>query len=196
MSWYAADKMYHFIYCLPIGLSVVLLALTLYLWAAARTRLCGGGKRRIWQTACALLLLVWIFGTVQTTLLSRTETERELLLRPLSHLSAVLLHGGERELLRADWMNLLLFVPCGLALPELLPQHWGRWRILLTAAAALLLSMGIEWMQYTCRLGAAETDDVLFNTLGALTGMLQQCDFSLLRSCRGKAQTGTEQAEN
>ena len=113
MSWYAADKMYRLIYCLPIGLSVVLLVLLLYLWAAARTRLCGGGKRRIWQTA-----------------------------------------------------------------------------------AALLLSMGIEWTQYTCRLGAAETDDVLFNTLGALTGMLQGCDFGFLRSCRGKAQTGAERAEN
>ncbi|MBO9192443.1 MAG: VanZ family protein, partial [Escherichia coli] len=72
-----------------------------------------------------------------------------------------------RELL----MNIFLFFPFGLTLSNALPQNWGRWRrIGLTVITGLLLSAGIEYIQYRFALGVAETDDVICNTIGAFIG--------------------------
>lgn len=68
-------------------------------------------------------------------------------------------------------MNIFLFFPFGLTLSNALPQSWGRWqRIGLTVITGLLLSAGIEYIQYRFALGVAETDDVICNTIGAFIG--------------------------
>ncbi len=69
------------------------------------------------------------------------------------------------------WMNILLFVPLGIFLPELFPaQRRTRSKVVLTVGFAMLLSLGIELAQWHWQLGQAETDDVIANTLGALLG--------------------------
>ena len=51
-----------------------------------------------------------------------------------------------------------------------LPRKWHRWlRIALTALTSCVLSAGIEYAQYRFALGMAETDDVICNTLGAVS---------------------------
>lgn len=70
-------------------------------------------------------------------------------------------------------MNVLLFVPLGMLLPELFPADCPlSRRLLVTGLTSLALSTGIELMQWCRTLGTAETDDVLANTLGALLGVL------------------------
>ena len=80
-------------------------------------------------------------------------------------------HGGDRELLRTLWMNILLFVPGGLLLSALWPDSWHK-KAVLTIVLLSALSVGIERTQFHYALGLAETDDVLCNTLGAALGGL------------------------
>ena len=64
--------------------------------------------------------------------------------------------------------NILLFIPFGLMLPFCLKCHPVRTTIL----AAAGFSMMIELIQFAFGLGLCETDDVIFNTLGAAFGTL------------------------
>ena len=63
---------------------------------------------------------------------------------------------------------ILLFTPFGLTLPFCLKRHPVRTTIL----AAAGFSMMIELVQFVFGLGLCETDDVIFNTLGAAFGTL------------------------
>lgn len=164
--------MLHDIYCLPIGATIGYLLLFGAAWTALGGRLCARGDRmyRRWRMGCAAVLAVWLCAVLYSTLLDRTAGSYAVHPAPLSQLRAVL-RGDNPEILRSWWMNVLLFVPCGMALPELLPRTWSRKRRVLTAVlAALLLSAGVELAQWRWQLGQAETDDGLANVLGGLLG--------------------------
>lgn len=64
--------------------------------------------------------------------------------------------------------NILLFIPFGLTLPFCIRRYPVRRTIL----AAFGFSVLIELSQYVFALGLCETDDVIFNTLGAAFGTL------------------------
>ena len=77
------------------------------------------------------------------------------------------------ELLRSNFMNVALFFPAGLAACELLPKGWRcRKKLFFIGVLFLFLSAGIEFCQFCFALGQAETDDVIHNVLGAITGAL------------------------
>ena len=71
---------------------------------------------------------------------------------------------GQSEKLRESFMNLVLFYPLGL----LLGSVAERKRIF---GIGFFLSFGIEMAQFIWKLGYAETDDVLHNTLGVVIGV-------------------------
>jgi len=66
-------------------------------------------------------------------------------------------------------LNVLLFVPFGFIIPCLSKKlaHW--WAAI---PLGLLFSMCIEFTQYSAKLGTADVDDVINNTLGAAIGWL------------------------
>ena len=102
------------------------------------------------------------------TIMGRTTGERTLVLKPFASLAAA---RSQSEAYRELLMNIFLFFPFGLTLSNALPQSWGRCRrIGLTVITGLLLSVGIEYIQYRFALGVAETDDVICNTIGAFIG--------------------------
>jgi glycopeptide antibiotics resistance protein len=81
------------------------------------------------------------------------------------------LNGGDDEILRSNFMNVVLFYPAGLLFCSLLPQQWYKWcKVLLTVVVFCALSCGIEYMQYAFSLGHVEIDDVIHNAFGALLG--------------------------
>lgn len=87
------------------------------------------------------------------------------------HSYRAVLDGGNRELFRSNFMNVVLFYPAGLLACELLPKDWRRaQKLILTVVPFALISAGIEVCQYRFALGQAEVDDVIHNTLGALIG--------------------------
>ena len=115
----------------------------------------------VWFCAAVIAILC-------ATILNRTPGNYELILTPFAALSAA---RQQPELYREMLMNIFLFFPLGLTLSNALPQKWHRWgRIILTTLVGCALSAGIEYAQYRCALGLAETDDVICNTLGAFLG--------------------------
>ncbi len=67
-------------------------------------------------------------------------------------------------------MNAVLFMPIGMTTPYLLSNHYKKRNILITVLSACMLSIVIEFTQYYFSIGRCETDDVIFNTLGAFIG--------------------------
>ena len=136
----------------------------LLLWPVLCQRV--GERRRVLLNtalACAAVFII-----LYATILTRTPGVSEAILTPFASLTAARV---QPELYREMLMNVFLFFPLGLTLSNALPQKWHRWlRIALTTLIGCILSAGIEYAQYRCALGLAETDDVICNTLGVFTG--------------------------
>lgn len=115
-----------------------------------------------------VLFCAAVIAILYATILNRTPGNYELILTPFAALSAA---RQQPELYREMLMNVFLFFPLGLTLSNALPRKWHRWlRIILTTLVGCALSAGIEYAQYRCALGLAETDDMICNTLGAFIG--------------------------
>ena len=132
----------------------------------------------------ALRRSIWVDGTFPELLrLLFSGRPAEVLYR---------IHILQTWSLRGLALNILLFIPMGIFLPALLPPLRGRnkrtrkadkktrfirtrvragfpWRAFLVC---LLLSLVLEIVQYTTRLGAFDADDLLCNAIGALIGCI------------------------
>lgn len=82
-------------------------------------------------------------------------------------------------------LNILLFVPFGMMLPVL----FLRLPRILVVPLGLLGSVCIEGVQYLTRLGMADVDDLINNTIGALLGLILYLLF--IRSA-GKSRKDTD----
>lgn len=166
------SAIFHRIYCLDIPDAIFLAAL-----ATVCFRLLGRkfASCRWWKWVLAAGLLFWLTAVLYQTLGGRQAgTERAFQLPFQSY--AEVLSGGRRELLRSNFMNALLFFPAGLLGWELLPRTISPLKkVLWVTAAALLLSLSIECLQYFRMLGLAESDDVIHNTLGTALAAATCC---------------------
>lgn len=155
--------LYIWVYIRPIWQVVAALAAVILLWIYLDRK-----QPRYWRTGNVLLFLLTLAGILFITVLSRESGETEWHLLPFHALKQARI---QPELYREMLMNVFLFIPFGLTLFHAQSAERRRgMRVLVTAAAALLLSIGIEWVQYCGTLGVAETDDVLCNLIGALIG--------------------------
>lgn len=154
--------MLHFIYIQPPLRIIFLMAAVLVLWGCFAAKF---HMTRRWHRGSLSLSILMAIAILYTTILSRSEGNTGLVLTPFAALAAA---RQEPELYRAMLMNVFLFFPLGLTLPNALPRKWHRWlRIAITTLTGCALSAGIEYTQYRFALGMAETDDVICNTLGA-----------------------------
>lgn len=157
-------NMLHYIYSRSFISVITFMALALAAWGAMSVRV---GARR-WRWGNLVLVLLITAAILYATLFSRAEGGTGLILTPFASLTAARI---QPELYREMLMNVFLFFPLGLTLSNALPRKWHRWlRIILTTLIGCILSAGIEYAQYRCALGLAETDDVICNTLGAFLG--------------------------
>lgn len=153
----------------------------LLLWPMLCQRV-GERRRVLFNTALACAA---VFIILYATILNRTPGNYELILAPFASLTAARV---QPELYRAMLMNIFLFFPLGLTLSNALPQKWHRWlRIALTTLIGCILSAGIEYAQYRCALGLAETDDVICNTLGAFLGAVSLLAAHAIEKSRERA---------
>ena len=118
-----------------------------------------------WKRVNLFLLCAVIGFILWRTVGNRTAGKREISLIPFYSFVAA---RTTPERYRSLVANILLFIPCGLTLPFCLKRHPVRTTIL----AAAGFSMMIELVQFVFGLGLCETDDVIFNTLGAAFGTL------------------------
>ena len=158
-------------YCLSMTDAVLLIIVVSAVYLILRQWL---ENKRFWRSAIALLFLAWLAVIAVVTLTDRTPglipTEPELI--PFHSYRSVIA-GKNKEILRSNFMNVILFYPAGLFACELLPKSWSRAkRVILVAVLFALVSAGIEFCQYHFALGQAEVDDVIHNALGALIGAL------------------------
>lgn len=153
----------NWVYCLPIRDAVAVALLISGGFFGLQYHF---GCRRWWKSVTVMLLICWAGAVLACTVLDRSEEGATASLIPLQTYVTVY-QGGSEELLRSAFMNVLLFYPGGLLLLSVFPK-WKWW---LVAAGFVAASVGIELCQYCFRLGYAEVDDVLHNTLGALLGI-------------------------
>lgn len=130
------------------------------------------GQRRIWKLAAILTLFGWAAVVLIGTIFQRTsDPSVNFAWQPLQSYMDALKEGGQKELLRSNFMNVVLFYPGGLLMVSLLPGKWHPW---LKLSIVLLLFAGfscaIEVVQYWYHLGLAQMDDVIHNALGACLG--------------------------
>lgn len=156
--------MFQSIYSKPLSNIILAIVIAIVAWGYLRTKV----QLRRWTMANFVLFCAAVIAILCATILNRTPGNYELILTPFAALSAA---QQQPELYREMLMNIFLFFPLGLTLSNALPQKWHRWlRIILTTLVGCALSAGIEYAQYRCALGLAETDDVICNTLGAFLG--------------------------
>lgn len=107
------------------------------------------------------LLYFYSVVIVYMTLLNRKAANRRFLLTPL---------WSYRRFFEGEYFrnmiinNILLFIPLGTILSRLKPN-------LSTARTLVLISAGIELLQYLSGRGFFETDDIISNSLGGLIGL-------------------------
>lgn len=121
---------------------------------------------------CRAALLIWAAVVLHTTVWSRNGGgEYHVQWIPFHSYRAVLT-GGNPEILRSNFMNVLLFFPVGLLFAGQMSRHgtFGK-HLVSTVLVFSLFSLGIELAQFSLGLGMGEVDDVLHNTLGAMLGV-------------------------
>ena len=155
-------KLFWRIYIQPLPNVVMGMILLVILWAVMGNQF---GARLWWRlfngAVCFGVVAVILYMTVYT----RGENPQEPALAPFqSFLEA----KRQPELYRAMLMNVFLFEPIGLSLPQILPKKAHP--VVITVVFSLLLSIGIEAAQLHLHLGRCEADDVIMNTLGAVIG--------------------------
>ena len=176
------------IYSLPYKTSALLCATALLLWGILVSRFY---PKRGWRVLNGVLFGLWLLTALHYTLFCRTPNTQFHYYEPFRQLKLFFRDGNENAL-RSFWMNILLFVPCGLFFPNLLPSSDPRGvkNALRRGGAALLcgtlLTAVIEGAQFFLRLGRYETDDLIANLtgtfLGALTAFAVSVGFFLFAS--------------
>lgn len=157
------------IYCMDIHEVLLLLALSSGLFYVAHTRF---SRYRFWIPTVLAVLLIWAIAVVALTIFSRTPNDAlQPVWRPFQSYFDALQEGGQRELLRSNFMNAVLFYPAGLLLTTILPKNWKPLiRILVILGISVVFSIVIELTQLYHCLGLPQTDDIIHAALGALVG--------------------------
>ena len=129
------------------------------------------GKRCWWKPVLIATLCIWTAAVLVITVLSRDPGGTySLSLVPL-HSYLEILGGGSPELLRSNFMNMLLFFPAGVQSRLLLTESSSpRRKFTVIAAVFFCSSLSIETTQYLLAVGHFEVDDILHNILGAVGG--------------------------
>ena len=162
------QTIYHWLYCMDIPDLVLLLILVTtgvrFLRDYLRTR---SG----WRIPFLIFLVGWGVALFYATLGDRSVEQGIRVEMELFHSYREVWNGGNPEIFRSNFMNMVLFYPGGLLLVLLLPQKWPLWfRCILTVVLLVPISVWIETVQYRFAFGRCEIDDVFHNTAGALLG--------------------------
>ena len=115
------------------------------------------------------MMLLSNIAIIYLTLISRRCTQvNNISLIPFKSYIDVA-RGENIEILRANFMNIMLFYPSGLSSTLLLKK---KSNLVLAFIFVLLFSCGIEAIQYAFLLGYVEIDDVIHNFLGFILGFV------------------------
>lgn len=138
-------------------------------------------KAKIWKSINVVVLCISIMVILIFTLFDRKVHTDEVILVPFYSFQEARI---KPEIYRSMLMNVFLFVPLGLSLPNVLPKKSS---MLSQSVLTMLLTMGmsgiIEFLQFWRSIGRCEIDDVIMNTLGALLGTVSYVLGSIIAGC-------------
>lgn len=178
------------IYALPIRIMILLTVVGTVLWILTGLL----RKNRIIK-GIQILMFLFITGAIlYPTLLGRnTSPERRISPVPFASFKMAQI---QPEIYRSLLLNFLMFQAFGLCLAWILPEKWKTWkRVLAVILSGLVFSLIIETLQYFLRLGIAEADDLIFNTLGCVLAAGAMLLRDLLVKYRNKRLKTTEDAD-
>lgn len=157
------------IYKLPLERIVGIMILMIFFWRflEGMSKKMNQGKLA-WKCGNVLLFIGILVIIIRITLGNRSSGFSEVILYPFQSFIEA---RTQPEMYRSMLMNVLLFFPIGLSLPNILPKNF-KYSVLVTIIFAFLLSFGVEYLQYYYHLGRTEIDDVLCNTLGCAIGTI------------------------
>lgn len=124
-------------------------------------------NRKRLTVICRAAIAVALLLILSFTLLNRTSEERD----GASFALLAYIWPLKPWYLKELFLNMLLYLPFGVALACMLQGRLRIWQTILTSGfAGFGLSFAIEVTQQFTGLGCFEVDDVLCNTLGTLSG--------------------------
>lgn len=112
-------------------------------------------NKNIWRIINSIFLIISVYGILKYTVLGRSPSDEHLF---------IVFSDDSNEFWRELLMNLFLYFPAGLTLAHLLKRYW------LSVLLLVLLSLGIEYWQYSAGTGTAQLTDFVCNSLGAMIG--------------------------
>ena len=154
-------------YCLDLSKIVALLICATVIYHLLRKLF---EKHVWWRSAVRVTFLLYCAVIITATVVSRECDIIEPSLMPFaSYLE--MKASGNVEIIRSNFMNVVLFYPAGLLLCESISKRVKPGiRVAASVLTGAVGSVVIEVIQYSFSLGKAETDDVIHNTLGMLLG--------------------------
>ena len=121
--------------------------------------------RILLKCACCLVFVGYIWYTLDTTLLGRSDYSYYRY-KTVPFWSYAAIMDGKESLIKENLLNVALFFPIGFLLYCLMPIR--KWSI--TLMFGIFFSVCIELLQLVWRRGTCEFDDVFHNTIGCLIG--------------------------
>ena len=163
-------KLLHWLYCLDFGEALLIVVVSTVAYGLIDRWL----YKHWWWRLLALCTLLALCVAITYTTLGNRSSGGDLAHAFIPfHSYREVWNGGNPEIYRSNFMNVILFYPAGLLATSLLPKKWPGWcRCLLVVLVLTAMSAGIEFLQYHYALGRCEIDDVIHNALGALLGSL------------------------
>lgn len=135
--------------------------------AAVLAALVHVGRLHRYQLVAGLALLTYVAVVYASCVFTRTPTGRHMAsLVPFWSWREVVFHH-DRGLLKENLLNMVLLAPAGVLLPWARGRSLRTWELVL---CGVLLSGGIELLQYVLERGFFEWDDIIHNTLGLVVG--------------------------
>lgn len=153
-----------YIYVQPLTTIILWILVLVVVWGVGSYRL---ENKRWWRIGNTVGMAIAIYGILLFTVFRRGEESIEApsLIPFHSFIEAQVQSEKYREML----MNVFLFVPFGLTVPNVVYKR-DLWSAVITVISAFVLTVAIEFTQYYFHLGRCEVDDVIMNTLGAAVG--------------------------
>lgn len=161
------------IYVSNISTVIIATLVAIFVWS-----IIGAVLKQQMRMISSVVVVLSVAVILYTTVFSRGETAIGAQFAPFASFVRAI---EQPEAYRSMLMNVILFVPLGLALPFIFRSKVSK-RVLLAVLSGLVLSVMIEFSQYVFALGFAETDDVICNTLGTAVG---SCAYPLSLKLRG-----------
>ena len=143
---------------------VYVLALCIFAGGSALVLTVKGRKKGKTLSALLFLLVYYLLLLCSTVIFREARNTLHHGFDPFWHYKAF--SQGKWLLLPEAVMNVLVFIPIGLALCSAFRRiRWWQ-----TVVIGMALSVGIELLQLVFKRGCADIDDVIHNTLGCVIG--------------------------